>query len=432
MKTRKIISIAASALFLASFASADPTSQTANLSVKQLAARIRQLNTADDKPTKVACFDLTSAIVEKPADFSLLGADPGALTLRGLIDRLHHARDDKEIRAVLLTIGSPDTNLAQSQEIRDALIEIRKAGKKVFVYADGYDTDTYTIASGATNICILPGGGIEIPGVGIETMYLKGLFDKLGVQADYVQIGAYKGADEELMRTGPSPEFTGELNKLMDGLYDQVISGISMSRNLPADQVKSAADEALLSAQAAKDRGLVDDLVDVDGMHDLIADEFATPVDLMRDYDAPKDDTPDFSNPFALLAMLAKKPAVSNKPAVALVYADGVIVDGGITASLFENQTIGSDTIRKAMRQIADDDSIKCVVIRINSPVVAPWPAKPCGKPFAGLKRKSRSSSASATWPPAAGTTSPPRATVSSPTHPPLSGPLESSAVSSC
>ena len=76
-------------------------------------------------------------------------------------------------------------------------MEIRKAGKKVFVYADGYDTDTYTIASGASNICILPGGGIEIPGVGIETMYLKGLFDKVGVQADYVQIGDYKGADEE-------------------------------------------------------------------------------------------------------------------------------------------------------------------------------------------------------------------------------------------
>jgi protease-4 len=368
MKTRKIVSFAAIACFAARVAFAGPTSQPATPSVKELAAKIRQLSTANDKPLKIACFDLTAAIVEKPADFSLLGSDPSALTLRSLIDRLHHARDDKEIRAVMLTLGSPATNLSQSQEIRDALIDIRKAGKKVFVYADGYDTDTYTIASGATNICILPGGGIEIPGVGIETMYLKGLFDKLGVQADYVQIGAYKGADEEFTRTGPSPEFTGELNKLMDSLYDQVITGISTSRNLPVDQVKSAVDEAILSAQAARDRGLVDDLVDVDGMRDLIADELETPVDLVRDYDAPKDETPDFSNPFALLAMLTKKPAVSNKSAVALVYADGVIVDGGITASLFENQTIGSDTIRKAMRQIADDDSIKCVVIRINSP----------------------------------------------------------------
>ena len=250
-----------------SLAPADPSSQPSDLtkSIHELAAKIHRLNDQTEKPPKVACFDLSSKVEEKTSDFSLFGGAPSDLTLRSLIDRLHRARDDKEIRAVLLKLGDPGTNLAQSQEIRDALLEIKKVGKKAFVYADGYDTDTYTIASGATNICILGGGDIMIPGVGIQTMYLKGRFDKLGVKADYVQIGDYKGADEEFTRTGLSPEFMGELNKLMDGLYHQVVDGIATNRNLPVEQVRAAIDESIMTAQSAKDRGLVDNLVDVDG-----------------------------------------------------------------------------------------------------------------------------------------------------------------------
>jgi protease-4 len=364
-------SIVAAAFFSTAVALADsPTTKPIDASVHELATRIRQLSSEQTKSPKVAYFDLTGAVVEKPADFSLFGSDPTAITLQSLIDRLHHARDDKDLAAVLITIGEPKTNLAMSQEIRDALVEIRKAGKKTFVYSDGYDTDTYTLASGATNICILPGGEIMIPGVGIQTMYLKGLFDKLGVKADYVQIGDYKGADEEFTRTGASKEFTGDLNKLMDGLYGQVVSGISTARNLPADKVKAAIDESILTAQDGKDRGLVDNLVDQDGLRDLMADELgAEKVELIPDYDAAPKDTLDLSSPFALFAMLAKKPAISTKPAIALVYADGVIVDGaGGGLSLLDGATIGSDTIRTAMRMISRDDTIKAVVIRINSP----------------------------------------------------------------
>ncbi len=346
-----------------------PASQPVDAAVHNLAARIRQLNNEQLHPPKVAFFDLNTSVVEKPADFSLLGGNPGAITLQSLLGRLHHARDDKDVRAVLVTLGDPKTNLAMSQEIRDALLEIKHAKKRVFVYADGYDTDSYTIATGATDVCLLLGGEIMIPGVGIQTMYLKGLFDKLGVQADYVQVGVYKGADEQFTRTEASREFTGELNKLMDGLYDQVVQGISQNRKLSIDQVKAIVDESVLSAQAAKDRGLVDHLVDMDGLRDLMADQIGEgKVDLIPDYDAAPKDSLDFSSPFALLSMLSKKPAASSKPAVALVYADGVIVDGPGGIGLLGGASIGSDSIREAMRQVGRDDSVKAVVIRINSP----------------------------------------------------------------
>ena len=323
----------------------------------------------------MAAFDLSATVVERPADFSVFsGGDAGAIVLRSLVERLHHARDDKSVRAILMTLNGPGTNLSQSQEIRDALIECRKAGKKTFVYADGYDTDSYTIASGATNVCLLPGGEVMIPGVGIQTMYLKGLFDKLGVVADYVQIGAYKGADEEYTRTGPSKEFEGEINKLMDGLYAQVVNGIAANRNLPVSAVKEAVDQSIMTASDAKQRGFVDHLVDMDGLRQLMADELGTKLDVVNDYGADAKGDVDFSNPFGILAALTKEPAVSTKPAVAVVFADGVIVDGAgggggpSIPGISGGATVGSDNIRYAMREVARDAQVKAVVIRINSP----------------------------------------------------------------
>ena len=346
---------------------ASATTKPATPSIHELAAKIKQIDHDKRTQPKVAVFDLSRPIAEKPAGFSLF-ADPDAMTLRSLVDRLHHAAADKTVRAVLITLADPGINLSQAQEVRDALVELRRAGKQTFVYADAYDTDTYSLATGATNICIMPGGEMMLPGVGLETTFIKGLLDKLGVQADYVQIGEYKGADEEFTRTTPSPELRGELNKLTDSLYAQVIDGISLNRNLSREAVKATIDESILTAEAAKDRGFVDHLVDEDGLRDLVKQEIGEKVQWVHDYDAPTRDDVDLSSPFALFSLMMKKPVESDKPAVALVFADGVIVDGDSGTSLTEGSTIGSDEIRKAMRIAGRDENIKAVVVRINSP----------------------------------------------------------------
>jgi protease-4 len=317
--------------------------------------------------SKVAYFDLNQPVVEKPADFSLFGGDSG-ITLRQLVSRIHMARDDKSIRAVLITLGSPALNLAQAQEIRDALGELRKAGKRTFVYSDNYDTIGYTVASGATDVCLLEGGEIMIPGIGMEAQFYKGAFDKVGVKADYVQIGEYKGAEEPYTRTEPSPELKGELNKLVDSLYEQIIDGIAQNRNLPKDAVRQMIDDTIVPAQAAKDRGFIDHLLDVDELRDLMTKELGNDVDLVYDFGRPQQEPIDFSNPFTLLASLTKKPEASNKPAVALIYAEGTIVDGEGEGGLLSEGGVGSAPMRRALRTAAKDDSIKAVVIRIDSP----------------------------------------------------------------
>jgi protease-4 len=334
----------------------------------ELAMKMRRQQEARDAMTKVAYLDLSSPVTEKPASFSLFGSDD-QVTLRQVIERLHKARDDKKIRSVLMTFGAEMAmNLAQAQEIRDTLLELRRAGKKTFVYADSYDTIGYTVASGATNICLMEGGEIMIPGIGLETMFYKGTLDKVGVQADYIQIGEFKGAEEPYTRTGPSEELRSELKQLTEALYNQIIDGISLSRNVSSASVRQMIDDAMMTAQVAKDRGFVDHIVDQDGLRALLKEEHGNDVDLLRDYGAPPKPKVDFSNPFSLLATLGQKPPESDKPAVAVIYAEGVIVDGEGGASLFGDEGVGSDAMRRTMRTAARDDKVKAIVLRIDSP----------------------------------------------------------------
>ncbi len=349
-------------------ATAQATTQASTFpTANELFAKLKKIKKQKADEPKVAYFNLTQPIVEKPADFSFFGENI-TTPLEDLLDRLHQAKDDKNIKAVLITLGDSGLSLAQAQEVRDALTQISKSGKKTFVYADSFDTASYTLASGATDICMMSGGDMMIPGVGMEATFAKATLDKIGVQADYIQIGEFKGADEELTRTGPSDELRGELNKLMDSLYGQITEGIASHRKLPIEKVKATIDEALLTGEKAKERGLVDHLCAVDDLRELISKEVGEKIDLVHDYGQESREEVDMSNPFAFFSMMMKKPEVSDKPTVAMIYADGVIVDGRGEQGMFGGSGVGSDDIRRAMRMALRDDNVKAIVLRINSP----------------------------------------------------------------
>jgi protease IV len=333
----------------------------------ELAQKMLDKQQAVEQKIKVAHFDLSDTFLEKPADFSLFGE--AETTLRELIARIDSAGADEEVKAALFYVGSgTGLKFAQAQEVRDAIADLRRTGKKTFVYADTYDTTSYAVATGATNICLMPGGEIFVPGIGFETMFFKGAFDKLGITADYVQIGEYKGAEEPFTRSQPSEELKGEMNKLVDAYYSQIVAGISLHRNLKTDDVRRAIDGAIVPARQAQTLGWIDHLVDADGLRQLMKDELGDDVNILHHYGEPERAAVDFSNPFAFLASLAKKPVTSNLPKVAVVYAEGTIVDGSGGEGMLGGQSVGSDDIRRAMRLAARDENIKAIVIRIDSP----------------------------------------------------------------
>jgi protease-4 len=327
------------------------------------------------RAARVAYFNLTDPIAEGQASFSLFG--DYRLNLRSLLERLEQAKADRTIKGVLITLGEPGLSLSQAAELRDGLASVVKAGKPVFVHADGYDTTLYTIASGASDICLLEGGEIMLPGIGIESMFYKGLFDKVGVKADYVQIGEYKGADESYTRLKASDELRGEMTKLTQGLYDEIVAGIATARKIDPSIVRQTIDDTMVSGKVAKARGLVDHLIDQDGLRELMTSKLAGgtggQIDLDPFYGAQKREAVDFSNIFSLLSSLTKRSepdaASADKPAVAVIYAEGVIVDGdGGENSLFGGDNVGSEPMRKAFRLALRDDNVKAVVVRIDSP----------------------------------------------------------------
>lgn len=342
------------------------TTATTVPSLRETLARLKMQKEREQDLAKVAYIDLNRPIVEKPAEFVLF--EDTNLTLQSVLARLRKAREQKDLRAVLLNIGATDLGLSQAVEIRDAITELNKAGKETFVYADSYDTPTYIAASSAKHICMLGGGQIMMPGLGMEPMFAKGLLDKVGVQADYIQIGQYKGADESFTRTEPSQELRGELNKLLDSLYEQMVEGIAYHRGLRRSEVVDAINGVFMTGRVARDRRFVDHLIDQDGLRDLLKTELGREIDLLHDFGRPRPEPLDLSNPFALLSRLSRKPPDSDRPAVALIYAEGVIVSGDAEEGIFSGGTIGSENMRKALRMAVRDENVRAIVLRIDSP----------------------------------------------------------------
>ena len=335
----------------------------------ELIRGMKDKKAAEDAKALVVQIDFSSPLAEEPTAGGLFGG--GGLDLRTVLDRFTQAQDDEACKAVLLTFyEGGQMNFAQAQEIRGALEALKKAGKRTFVYADTYDTTSYLVASAATDVCLMDGGEVFIPGVAVEPMFYRGALDILGIKPDYVQIGEYKGAEEPYMNYKPSPELAGEMNKLVDALYGQIVGQIGKGRKMKPEQVKEVIDRAITPAADAVKIGLVDHLVDADGLKPLIKDLLGNEVRVETDYGLPEKAEPDFSNPLALLAMLRPKTPEVTKDSVALVYASGVISGGeGGGGGLLGNESgIGSERIRRAMRMAERDDKVKAIVIRIDSP----------------------------------------------------------------
>ena len=340
----------------------------------ELFKQMADAKAATQAKAQVAVIDVSGGFDERAAaGFNVFGGG-GNSTFRELVERIKHASEDASVRAVLFTTGEGTSmNLAQVQEIRGEIARLRKASKRVFVYGDAYDTQSYLLASAATDVCLLQAGEVFIPGISIETQFYKGILDKVGVKADYVQIGEFKGAEEPYTRSDPSPELRGELERLTTSLMNQVVDGIGESRNLSGDKVRAIVDEALLPAERAKQAGLVDHLVDIDGLRDLLKSELGEEVNLLADYGATAGPDVDFSNPFAILGAMAKRPEETALPKVAVIYAQGVIVDGeggggGNPLLGGGERQVGGEAMRRAFRLALRDDNVKAIVVRIDSP----------------------------------------------------------------
>ena len=319
----------------------------------------------------VAVFDLGGAISERPADpLSMLFGSGEVIVLKDLIERFEQARDDETISAVVLEVEGLSMGLAQIQEVRQAIMELRAADKPVLVHADSLSNGTYALASAATRFSMVPTGDLFLTGMYAEQPYLKGLLDKISVKADYVHIGDYKSAGEMFTNEGPSPAAEENMNWLLDGMYEALVGMIAESREVSVEKAKALIDAGPYTAESALAAGLIDAVEHRQDFLDELTDHLGSAT---FDKDYGEDSGPSLpDSPFEMFSFFTEAlegGKESNEPSVAIVYVEGAITLGSESVDpLGGGSGAKSTSIRKALDYAAENDTIKAVVLRVDSP----------------------------------------------------------------
>jgi protease-4 len=217
-------------------------------------------------------------------------------------------------------------------------------------------------------------GELAILGLRAEVTFFKNLFDWLHLKADMLRVGEYKSAAEPFVRTEMSKEFRHEMEEILDDYLRQIVDGISKSRKIDRDKVLSAIDGGPYTANRARELGLIDKVAYEDEIEGFLkAAEHKSDVEITKNYGKKKVDN-DFSGFAGMMKMMSlimggeQQKRLSSKPKVAVVHAVGAIMSGKSTSSFFGSETLGSETFIKAVRQAAEEKTVKAIVLRVDSP----------------------------------------------------------------
>ncbi|MFN5064250.1 MAG: signal peptide peptidase SppA [Aphanizomenon sp.] len=313
------------------------------------------------KDKSVLVFDLSMKITDNEPESSQLvektftGVQENSITLRKVVETLDKAEHDPKIVGIYIDGNNTNSTVgyASLKEIRQALEKFRKTGKKIIAYSSDWSKREYYLSSVANQIVVNPMGTMEINGLSSQPMFLAGAFKKYGIGVQIVRVGKFKGAVEPLILDKLSPENREQTQKLLDDVWGEWQKSVGTSRNILPQKLQAIANsQGILEATVAKSNGLVD----------MIAYEDQVFTDLKKlTGKNEKDKT------FTKISLgdYAEVPGKSSKSdnKIAIVYAEGEIVNGS-----GDQGTIGGDEFAKMLSKIRQNDQIKAVVLRINSP----------------------------------------------------------------
>jgi protease IV len=286
----------------------------------------------------------------------LLGGDDQSLT--SLLNQFKKAKVDKRISAVLLEVDMSDAGWAKSEEIRSAISDFRTSGKPVYAYIEFGLNKEYYIATACDRIYVTPPGELFITGLSADVMFFRGTLDKIGIYPDLFQIGKYKSAGDTFTRKTMSDAHKEMMDALLTDLYDRYVETIATARGKSVADVKALIDNAPYSAQQAKDAGLIDGVA----YRDDLEKELKQRLGYKDSDDLRITRTSDYRQ-------ISQESLGLNKgERIAIIYGTGDIGSGKSENGPTGGQSIGSDTMVKALNDARTDKSIKAIVLRVDSP----------------------------------------------------------------
>jgi protease-4 len=319
------------------------------------------------KDKSMLVFDLSMKITDSQpssSDFlqkTLTGVNEDPITLRKVIETLEKAQRDPRIVGIYIDAtksgAASRLGYASLKEIRQALDKFRASGKKIIAYSTDWNEREYYLSSVANNIVLNPVGLMEINGLTSQPMFLAGALQKYGVGVQVVRVGKFKGAVEPFILDKLSPENRQQTQKLLDDVWGEWRTSVGKSRKIQPQKLQAIADsQPILEANTSKTKGLVDQVAYQD---QVVAD--------LKKLTASDKDDKSFQQ--IHLSDYAEVPGKlmgverNSENKIAVVYAEGEIVDGK-----GEDGEIGGDRFAKIFNKIRQDQDVKSVVLRINSP----------------------------------------------------------------
>ncbi len=291
---------------------------------------------------------------------TLMGKESNGLSLEESLIAVKKAAENKNIEGIYLRAGGLSASTAMAQELRQALVEFKKSGKWILAYGETYDITDYYIASVADTIMLNPEGSLNFSGMASEIIFFKDVLAKVGVKMQVFKVGTYKSAVEPFISTEMSPANREQIISYLGSIWGNILSDVAQSRGKSVEELNALADTMHIFT-AAKDvmgAGMVDTLCYIDGVKDVLRAKCGL-----------EDDDDDLI--FASVADVAKSEVLSDKvdEEVAVYYAYGSIVQsaaGGVTANQ-EPQIVG-DKVVADLQELRENDDVKAVVLRVNSP----------------------------------------------------------------
>lgn len=280
------------------------------------------------------------------------------LSLTTLVEQLRKAKVDKRISGVLLEINLLGAGWAKAEELRGAIADFRASGKPIYAYIEVGTNKEYYIATAAERVYVSPSGDLFINGFAADVMFFRGSLDKLGIYPDVFQIGKYKNAPDQFTRKEMTKEHREVVNSLVDDLFNRFVNTVAETRKKSPDEVRALIDSAPLSAKEAQGAGLIDGA----SYRDEVENE------LKKRLDYKDEDELRVTKAEIYRQIEPESVGLNRGERIAVIYASGEIWPGKSENSAMGGQSVGSETMVRAINDAARDKTIKAIVIRVDSP----------------------------------------------------------------
>jgi protease-4 len=273
-------------------------------------------------------------------------------TVRSVVDALRKAKVDRRVNSVVIRPGGAAALWGKVQEVRDAITEFRTSGKPAIAFMEYGGEQEFYLASACDKVFLAPTATLDLTGIASYELFMRGTLDKIGAYPDVLHVGEFKTAANTFSEKGYTPSHREMAQSLNTDLYEQLVRGLAQGRHKTPEEMRALIDHGPYQPEDAIRAGLIDDVA--------YEDELDDKVELSKGGRGAR-----FINMGDYRRVSGSSLGLNRGQRIAVIYAVGVITSGESDPA---GQSIGSDTIVDHLRKVRADDSIKAVVLRVDSP----------------------------------------------------------------